>query len=261
MAVNVYVGIDVACAKNKSLPICFVTYEAGKLKTLQPPDSFLELIPRGLGNREIENEHPFCAAADQTASVFQSLGERFDWNIVRIAIDAPAAPPRTGKRKSELALNDAGLQCIPTPDNKAWASRIQSSRDHLNNNGPVNRLPGANQIWMLYGFELFKALRKMTSCEVIEVYPYAIMRTLLAKSPHKKTREGYTLQLRAIANATGCIADELESNLKLHVRGSKDDRLDAYMAAWVASLKPQNRHPFGSNSDLNDAIWVPRISI
>lgn len=66
---------------------------------------------------------------------------------------------------------------------------------------------------MLYGFELFSALRR-AGFDVIEVYPFAIARALLPKHPHKSTAEGYGLQLRAVASHTGWEPSEIEPRLR-----------------------------------------------
>jgi hypothetical protein len=50
----------------------------------------------------------------------------------------------------------------------------------------------------------------------------------------------------------------LERALSSGVAGSRHDKLDAFMAAWVASLKPSERVAFGNKRDLGDAIWVPK---
>jgi Protein of unknown function (DUF429) len=258
---DVYVGIDVACAKGKALSICFVTQVQGSLRILNPRSTFLRTVPRGLGNREILSGNPFHEVAKQTALAFQTLTDQTGWRIRRIAIDAPAAPATEGRRQSEIALKQSGLQCIWTPDNAAWKDRIDSARKYLNNGGALARLPGANEIWMLYGFALFKELRKVRDSEVIEVFPYAIMRTLLPTCPHKSLPEGYSLQLNAVATAVGSTSNQLEDELGQAVLGAKHDRLDAYMAAWVASLTLGNRRAFGSEANLDDAIWVPQCPI
>ena len=46
-------------------------------------------------------------------------------------------------------------------------------------------MPHANKIWMLYGFAIFKAVRANRH-EVIEVYPYAIVRALLREVRTKR---------------------------------------------------------------------------
>jgi len=112
---------------------------------------------------------------------------------------------------------------------------------------------------MLYGFELFKALRAMSACEVIEVYPYAIVKALVGDCPHKSTPEGYRRQLEVIAVTTKWTAPELELVLKCSVPGSKHDKLDAFMAAWVASLSADRRRAYGNKNDPDDAIWVPHL--
>jgi hypothetical protein len=40
--------------------------------------------------------------------------------------------------------------------------------------------------------------------------------------------------------------------------GTNHDRLDAFMAAWVASLPKRRRRAIGNEDDPDDAIWVPR---
>ena len=40
--------------------------------------------------------------------------------------------------------------------------------------------------------------------------------------------------------------------------GTKDDKLDAFMAAWVATLPKHKRHAHGNKNDPDDAIWFPR---
>ena len=110
---------------------------------------------------------------------------------------------------------------------------------------------------MKFGFELFKCVRSQLNVEVIEVYPFAIVRSLLQNCEHKSTERGYRDQLSAIASRTGWEPQNLEADLKRKVFGSCHDRLDAYMAAGVASLAANNRRAIGDASKPNDAIGVP----
>jgi predicted nuclease with RNAse H fold len=109
---------------------------------------------------------------------------------------------------------------------------------------------------MLFGFELFARLTSDLRVEVIEVYPFAIVRALLPTCKHKSTEQGYRDQLDAVAARTGWEPQNLEARLKATVPGSRHDRLDAFMAAWVASLLPEGRRAFGDAQRPNDAIWV-----
>ena len=113
-------------------------------------------------------------------------------------------------------------------------------------------MPHANKIWMLYGFEIFEALRAIGH-EVIEVYPYALVRALLPECPHN-----YRRKLESVATATNWMPLDLERALRRSVPGTKDDKLDAFMAAWVAGLHKHERRAHGNDRDPNDAIWVPR---
>jgi hypothetical protein len=92
-------------------------------------------------------------------------------------------------------------------------------------------MPHANKIWMLYGFELFEALRAIGH-EVIEVYPYAIARALLPECPHKRTAEGNRRQLESVAAATNWMPLDLER-------------------ALVADMSKHERRAHGNENDPN----------
>jgi predicted nuclease with RNAse H fold len=253
----VYVGIDLACAAGKRLPICMVS--AGPpLMPLTIPKHLGRLIPRGVGNREVTAVAPFREAARGVASAINRIADEMGWQVERIAVDAPAAPPAIGSRASETELRRFGLSSFPTPAASAWAGIREKCADHLSHGGSAANLPNANQIWMLFGFELFVGLRSGLRAEVIEVYPAAIVRfALLPACEHKSTEKGYQDQLVAVASRTGWEPQYLEARLKETVPGSRHDRLDAFMAAWVASLPPESRRAFGDVRQPDDAIWVP----
>jgi predicted nuclease with RNAse H fold len=253
---SVYVGIDVACAAGKPLPICVVS--AGyPLMPLTIPKHLARLIPRGVGNKEIAAAAPFQEAARGVLSTINCIVVEMGWQVERIAVDAPAAPPATGSRASENELGRRGLSSFRTPATSAWAGIRQQCANHLGLGGSMATLPHANKIWMLFGFELFACLKSGLKAEVIEVYPFAIVRELLPACEHKSTQKGYRDQLDAVAARTGWEPQNLEARLKATVPGSRHDRLDAFMAAWVASLPPEGRRAFGDAQRPDDAIWVP----
>jgi predicted nuclease with RNAse H fold len=248
----------VACAKDKPLPICFVRIEGERVVPITIPREIVATLPRGSGNAEVEEEHPFRLKANTLVRYLKAAAAECHCNVKRIAIDAPAAPPRNGRRNSERELERAKIPCIPTPDVATWHMILRKCRRHLKCGKPLNRLPHANRIWMLYGFRIFAALRA-SGIEAIEVYPQAIVRTLIRGAcPHKSTPQGYERQLRVIARRTGWRPRELERALAAASAGSRHDRLDAFMAAWVASLEPRDRVAFGNERDPRDAIWVPK---
>jgi len=252
----VYLGIDVACAAGKRLPICVVS--AGPSYTpLIIPKSLAGLVPRGLGNKEIVADKPFREIASVIASALKRIMSEMGWGIERIAIDAPAAAPARGSRASEDELGRCSLSYFRTPSAFAWAEIRKACANHMRKGGSTPTLPHANKIWMLFGFELFSCLRRDLRVEVIEVYPFAIVRALLPACGHKSTEKGYCDQLRAVADRVGWKSENLEARLKLTVPGSRHDRLDAFMAAWVASLPPGQRRAFGNAECVDDAIWVP----
>ena len=253
---HVYVGIDVACAVGKRLPICVVSGRH-PLIPMMIPEHLAGLIPRGVGNREITAAAPFHEAAHGVVSAIDRIAIEMGWRVERIALDAPAAPPAVGSRASEDELGRLGLSSFRTPPVSAWPSIREKCAKHLSHGGSAATLPYANKIWMLYGFALFTCLRSDLETEAIEVYPFAIVRALLPACEHKSTEEGYRDQLTAVSARTGWEPQKLEARLKATVPGSRHDRLDAFMAAWVASLPPRRRRAFGNARRPDDAIWVP----
>lgn len=253
---SVYVGIDVACAVGKRLPICVVS-ASHPVMPLAIPQQLAGLIPRGVGNKEIAAAMPFHEAARGVVRTMNCIMDEMGWKIERIAVDAPAAPPESGTRASEDELARLGLSAFRTPAASAWTPIREKCANHLGLGGTPATLPYANKIWMLFGFELFTCLRSGLRAEVIEVYPFAIIRALLPVCEHKSTEQGYRDQLVAVAARTGWEPQNLEARLKVTVPGSRHDRLDAFMAAWVASLPPERRRALGDAQRPDDAIWVP----
>jgi predicted nuclease with RNAse H fold len=254
---TIFIGIDVACARGKPLPICFAQRENGRLVPLSVPEEFLRLIPRGPGNVAITELEPFAELASTVVSAVQRICEFMRWEVGCVAIDAPSAAP-IDNRRCEAELSAAGLSVFKTPSVAEWTAAIEKCRQHLREGGPLSRLPYANKIWMRYGFQLFAAFRKVR-IDTIEVYPFAIVRAFLPKHPHKSTAEGYSLQLDAVAQYTGWTAGELDARLRLSTAGCRHDRLDAFMAALIASLGADARRPFGDPTNKDDVIWVPEL--
>lgn len=251
---DVFVGIDVACARSKPLPICVVKREGEKVI----PVEFREEFPCGPGNKEITEPCPFRALARLVTMKFVEFCEGKRWHVKRVAIDAPASAPSAGQRRScEENMSKLRLSSFQTPDVGRWEEIKEVCRQHLKQGGSLSKLPYSNKIWMLYGFELFSALRSTNLFQVIEVYPYAIVSELLPGCAHKSTKDGYNNQLSEIALRTGWSADLLEEQLRRTTFGGKHDRLDAFMAAWVASLQLGKLRAYGNSKNADDSIWIP----
>ncbi len=117
-------------------------------------------------------------------------------------------------------------------------------------------MPGANQLWMLVGFELFRIIGARYEC--IEVYPHATAVALGAAGKHKRHNDGVHAQLEAVTRETGWPPIPDVAALKDIGYGSRDDKLDAYLSCWVASLEPELRAASGEPP--GDVIWVPRVA-
>jgi hypothetical protein len=255
MSARAFVGIDVAFAKKKTLPVCVCTMQDGRLTPLHLKLTKDQRPPKGRGNRlSIDNGAVDLFVAD-TIDYLRAVERGFSVRIACIAIDAPSAPcaPGTSRRSAEVAMDRAGYSCFATPTREGFAAIVEKVRAHLGRGGAETNLPHANQLWMLVGFALFAGLRQHWRCR--EVFPHAIVRSLGVNSGHKSTKGGLLAQIAAAAAATGWTPDALRGELRRLGFGPEHDLLDAYLAAWVASLPDDRLLALGSLPD--DVIWVP----
>jgi hypothetical protein len=246
--VKAYAGIDVAFAKRKRLPIVVCSHFDGSV-TPFPLRSHCLLPPAGKGNEEF---------AEQVAQYLKTIEVTFGVEIQRIGIDAPSAPKTAGskRRQCEIGLDRRHISCITTPSDSEFDDLRRRAAEHLANGGSESELTGANQLWMMIGFALFSKLSEFWEC--IEVFPQAIAATLNANDIHKSKTDGLRAQLRAIAHHTRWPDSGGVQDLARVGFGSLHDKLDAYMAAWIASLDDQQREPIGVSP--SDVIWVPRMN-
>jgi hypothetical protein len=251
-----FVGIDVACAKKKRLPIVVCRRRGSVLEPLQLRKAVAK-PPQGQGNTRILEQVAVRQFAQTAATYLRDIESEFGVRIRRVAIDAPSdsRPCDAPRRKVEAELDRRRISCIATPNLGEFEAILKRARVHLTQGGAESRLPGANQLWMLVGFELFRVLRQYWEC--LEVFPQAIAVVLGASDVHKSDGKGVVAQLESAARYTGWPADPVVASLALVGYGSSHDRLDAYLAAWVASLDEPEREPFGEPP--TDVIWVPRL--
>jgi hypothetical protein len=195
--------------------------------------------------------------ARDTGDYLRGIERAENISIRRIAIDAPSAPKRSGltRRAAELSMDRRRISCFATPSRAEFDKIIALAHRHLDDGGAESRLPHANQLWMLVGFVLFETLGKEYEC--IEVYPQATVATLGISGLHKSKRAGFQAQLAGATEATGWPSNAQAPRLEEIGYGSRHDKLDAYLSAWVASLPEAHRDACGSAPD--DAIWVARI--
>ncbi len=254
-----FVGIDVAFAKRKRLPVSVCTWRDGRLV----PEA-LRLLnfepPRGQGNVATLDDTRVSEFVREAVDYVVQVCDELRLAPRRIAIDAPSAPRAEGvhRRAAEVAMDKAGISCFPTPTATEFDEIREKVRRHLSAGGPENRLPHANQLWMLVGFRLFEELAEVAEC--IEVFPQATARVLGAASVHKGKAGGVEAQLAEAARHTGWPgndpADPAFSDIGF---GPAHDRLDAYLSAWVAALEESDRIPFGEAP--GDVIWTPRVGL
>jgi hypothetical protein len=257
MVTEAFVGIDVAFAKRKRLPMCICVREGKRLRLVPLKERGLPKPPAGRGNRAALEQREVEQFALEVLSYLRVLEQRLGLSIKVIALDCPRRPKKNGtaRRAADAAMDACGISCFATPSQAEFEAIREKVKAFLRDGGAESKMPNANQLWMLVGFRLFSVLEKHYECR--EVFPQAIIARLDRAAQHKSTSDGYSTQLAAAARVTGTSADKLAHDLHSSVYGLRHDRLDAYFSAWIASLPISNLEACGKLPW--DAIWVPKI--
>jgi hypothetical protein len=254
---SAYAGIDLAIAKRKRLPVSVCIWENGRL--IPAPLRLMSISPpRGHGNAAVLSEDAIMGFVEETACYLEQVCELLGVSLKQIAIDAPRSPrdPTLPRRAAESAMDQAGISCFTTPSASEFEVILDKVRRHLAAGGAESRIPHANQLWMLVGFQLFERLATLAPC--IEVFPQVTARVLGAGEIHKSNRGGVEAQLSEAARYTGWPTnDRTATRFEDIGHGPAHDRLDAYLSAWVAALSPADRMPFGMPP--SDVIWAPKL--
>jgi hypothetical protein len=255
---DAFVGIDVAFSSNKRLPVAVCMWEAGVLRPIPLRELAGIVPPRGGGNVGALDSAIVTSFVHEVVQYLRALEEACGVKIRRVGIDAPSDPRKdgTGRRCAETALDGLRISCITTPSLADFESIRQKALAHVAAGGPVSRIPHANQLWMIVGFELFRQLREIWEC--LEVFPQATVSRIGAGSVHKSKGDGLRVQLEAVARLTGWPQPATPASLRSLGYGSLHDKLDAYMSAWVAALPEPERVPIGEPP--SDVIWVPECN-
>lgn len=260
MVTPAFVGIDVACAKGKRLPVVVGAWSGSQFSPL--PLSDLDIRPpRSAGNLRATNDSWRSTFAQEVASYLDAVEAAFRVSIRRIAIDAPSAyrTERALIRESERALGDASISFFKTPTAELFTEILSKVQKHIDDGKSQATLPHANQLWMLVGFSLYEVLGARWEC--IEVYPQATVRALqaagvLSGDSLHKSHGGVPLeQLRANSLFSRWPPMPNRENLRRAAVAPVHDAVDAYLAAFTAALDLEQRRWYGTPP--HDAIWVP----
>ena len=247
-------------SRNKRVPVSACVREHNRLVPLELRDL---KSPLGPGNAAILWEKETAQFAKQTAEFLAEVAQCRKLEIVRIAIDAPRdyRSEDRGLRESEEELRKHGIAFFVTPSRTEFKEIRRRAREHLCKGGETSYLPSANRLWMLAGFQIWRALTAaFAETEFLETHPHAISVRLKAAKPKKSSAAGFQSRLNAVCRLTGWEStDDLKHRLQKQGYGSSHDKLDAFLSAWVASLARDEREALGQLP--NDAIWVPRSAV
>lgn len=256
---DAFIGIDLACAKNKYCPISICTIQEGRLIPLLLATE-LFLAPRGSGNVATLNRDNNYRYANEIKHYILRVCETHNLTPKRIALDAPLMPKQRSlkRRLAEQELDRLRISCYATPSADDFDKIIAKGKAHIEQGGQISKLPHSMQIFMLAGFAVADALADVA--DVIEIYPQANAQILNVAAKHKTRQDQSLVQLQAISEYTGWpkASHEWESVGDI-CKAPMHDKIDAYSAAWIASLPIGKRFPLGSVED-NDAIWVPQLT-
>lgn len=255
---DVYIGIDVACAKGKSLPVVICTKDEDRLVPL-PLLKHPAKPPKGFGNAATLDNNLNLLYAKAAREYIKVICDGYKLNPICIGIDAPLRPRASllHRRLAEQALDKVGISCFKTPSSAEFDTIIQKCLRHLKEGKPVQNLPHSMQLWMLAGFAIADELSLLTQC--IEVYPQATARALGVSDKHKSKGGQAEKQLMAIGHHSGWPQTQQDwVQLKHICSGAIHDKVDAYSAAWIASLNKQQRTAYGE-PEKEDAIWIPKL--
>ena len=115
MKPEIFVGIDLAYAKNKQLPLCIATSQRGQLVPIETASMTLPAIPRGRGNVGALDTEQVMHFAQAVMNFLEAVELQIAGRIVAIAIDAPSSYSAVGRRKCEQAMDALGISCFATP--------------------------------------------------------------------------------------------------------------------------------------------------
>lgn len=264
---SLYVGIDLAIAKSKRLPVCFASDTTGSFDVINwkelHRDGRISDLPKGPGNARMFCDTCLEEWAKNICDHLRAVSLVTRQEIAVIAIDAPAAfPAAQGTRKCEQVLLEKDVPFFRTPCQGKWNEIKERFDEHRIDNRSLSEMPYANMLWMRAGEVLFRQARGIFGCaKVIETYPHAILTRLLDGMMKKSSPEGHNSIKAALwkhVRAGPAPAERVTAWLKNQGYGAYHDRLDAMLCAWVAYLYGRGKAAPLGGGDLRDTIWVPK---
>src|SRR6185436_1030221 len=121
--IDAFVGIDVAFAKRKRLPLCVCVREGQRLRLIPLKGHDLPKPPAGKGNRAAMNPEVVREFALETLAYLRTLEQRLGLEVEVVALDCPRRPKThgTGRRLAEAVMDKRGISCFTTPSQAEFA--------------------------------------------------------------------------------------------------------------------------------------------
>ena len=241
---NAIVGIDLAVRKGKRLPVVVVVRENNGNRILPLRNAQVK-PPKGPGNAAlIEDAQAAATFARETVEYVRWIEQEYGVKVLIVVIDSPLSPADEDKiRDAERCLDKLGLSYFRTPSLTSF-EMIRKKR-----HAPGNQ-SGANQIWMLAGFQLFTQI-SAAGIKCVETYPFAVCSMWGIEHLNKESPLGKTERMNAIAR---CIGVSPAETLQSCCFGAGQDKVDAMICACVGNLESIQRTDIGTSEH---PFWLP----
>ena len=200
--------------------------------------------PTGPGNAAlIQDAQAAVSFACETVRYLRWIEHEYGVKVQKVVIDSPLSPAdEDGIRIAEKYLDKLEISYFRTPSLTTFEVIRKKRRE------PGSQ-SGANQIWMLAGFQLFTQI-SAAGIECVETYPFAVCAMWGIGHLNKKSPLGKTERMNAIARCIGVSpAETLQSCF-----GAGHDKVDAMICACVGNLESIQRRNIGTSKH---PFWLP----
>ena len=128
-----YLGIDVAFAKSKRLPLCFCQRTPVGLRPIPIKSPDLPKPPAGRGNRVALDPEIVREYAESVLIYLAEIQSTLGLSIQTIALDCPSTPKAENldRREAEIQMDRLRISCFATPSETEFEQIRSKAVRHL----------------------------------------------------------------------------------------------------------------------------------